>query len=95
MKLADNTDKKQFEFEVEGRTARIEYILMGKKILLTHTEVPEELEGKGIGGKIVKLALENIESRGLKLIPLCPFIASYIKRHREWNRVLDEQVNSE
>ncbi len=93
MFLADNIEKKQFEFEVEGHTAKIEYILKDKKILLTHTEVPKELEGKGIGGKIVKLALENIESRGLRLIPLCPFVAAYIKRHPEWNRLLDEEVN--
>ncbi|MBZ0201794.1 MAG: N-acetyltransferase [Ignavibacteria bacterium] len=93
MELTDNTEKKQFEFVVDGHTARIEYILSSKKIILTHTEVPKELEGKGIGGKIVKLALENIESRGLKLIPLCSFVAAYVKRHPEWSRVLDEEVN--
>jgi predicted GNAT family acetyltransferase len=37
--------------------------------------------------------LENIEGRELKLIPLCPFAAAYIKRHPEWNRVLAENVN--
>lgn len=91
--LTDNSDKKQFEFRVEGYTARIEYIIMAKKIFLTHTEVPVDLEGKGIGSKIVKLALEEIEKRGLKLIPLCPFIAKYITRHPEWKRILDEDVN--
>lgn len=91
--LIDNTGKKQFELDTNGQLSRIEYILMGKKIIFTHTEVPRELEGKGIGAKLVKLALENIESRGLKLIPLCPFTASYIKRHPEWERVLDMNSN--
>ena len=91
--LTDNKSLKQFEFITGGFTSRVEYMIMGNKIFLTHTEVPVELEGKGIGSKIVKLALEEVESRGLKLIPLCPYVASYIKRHPEWKRVLAEYVN--
>ena len=84
----DNTERKQFELEVEGTVARIEYMLMGDKIIFSHTEVPAALEGKGIGAKIVELALKNIEERELKLLPLCPFTAAYIKRHPEWEKVL-------
>lgn len=91
--LTDNTEEKQFEMKAEGGTAVVEYELLGNKIIFTHTEVPKELEGKGIGSKIVKLALENIDSRGLKLIPLCPFTAQYIKRHPEWEHVLADNVN--
>jgi predicted GNAT family acetyltransferase len=90
--LTDNTEAKKFEMKVEGYTAYIEYMLMGNKIFFTHTEVPVPLEGKGIGSKLVKLALENIDSRGLKLVPLCPFTAQYIKRHPEWERVLASDV---
>lgn len=91
--LTDNTEAKRFELSVDGSVAYVEYILMGKKIIFTHTEVPVKLEGKGIGSKVVLLALENIEARGLKLIPLCPFTAAYIKRHPEWERVLDENTH--
>jgi predicted GNAT family acetyltransferase len=91
--LTDNKEDQQFELTVDELTARVEYTLMGNRIIFTHTEVPKELEGKGIGSMIIKLALENIEGRELKLIPLCPFAAAYIKRHPEWNRVLAENVN--
>ena len=91
--LTDNPDRKQFELAVEGHTARIEYMIMADKIFLTHTEVPAELEGKGIGSIIVKLALEEVERRGLKLIPLCPFVGKYITRHPEWKRILADDVN--
>jgi predicted GNAT family acetyltransferase len=70
----------------------VEYALLGNKIIFNHTEVPETLEGKGIGSKIVELALKNIEARNLKLIPLGPFTAALIKRHPEWERVLDKNV---
>ena len=90
--LTDNQDRKQFELIVEGHIARIEYMIMANKIFLTHTEVPAELEGKGIGSIIVKLALEEVEKRGLKLIPLCPFVGKYITRHPEWKRILADDV---
>jgi uncharacterized protein len=92
-KLTDNTERKRFELTEGSHTAFIEYMIMGGKIFLTHTEVPKELEGKGIGSAIVKLALEETEARGLKLIPLCPFVAAYIKRHPEWSRILAPDVN--
>lgn len=90
--ITDNAESKRFEMKAEGHTAFLEYMLMSNKIFFTHTEVPLPLEGKGIGSKLVKLALENIEARGLKLIPLCPFTAQYIKRHPEWERVLASDV---
>lgn len=92
MELTDNKEKKQFEMITGGYTSRIEYMIMGNKIFLTHTEVPTELEGKGIGSKIIQLALEEIEKRNLKLIPLCPFVAKYLSKHPEWNRILAEDV---
>jgi len=90
--LKDNTDRKQFELIVDGHTARIEYMIMANKIFLTHTEVPRALEGKGVGSKIVKLAFDEIEKRGLKLIPLCPFVAKYLTKHPEWKKILADDV---
>lgn len=91
--LTDNPERRQFELVVDGQTARIEYMIIANKIFLTHTEVPAVLEGKGIGSIIVKLALGEVEKRGLKLIPLCPFVGKYITRHPEWKRILADDVN--
>lgn len=93
MVLTDNTERKQFELIFDGHTAKIEYMIMANKIFLTHTEVPRELEGKGVGSKIVKLAFDEIEKRGLKLIPLCPFVAKYLTKHPEWKKILADDVN--
>ena len=91
--FTDNTERNRFELITDGYVSFVEYILLGNKIIFSHTEVPKEVEGKGIGSKIVMLALEEVKKRGLKLIPLCPFTASYIKRHPEWDFILDENVN--
>lgn len=89
IKLEDNPDKSRFQFDLEGQVAVIEYILVKDQIYLTHTEVPENLGGKGYGSHIIKLALEDIKSRGLKLIPQCPFVTSYIEKNPQWREILD------
>ena len=89
----DNVTKKQYELKVESAIARIEYIKAQDKIYLTHTEVPKNLNGKGLGSAIVELALKDVKSQKLTLIPLCPFVAMYIKRHPEWYVLVSPNIN--
>jgi len=91
--LIDNTAAKQYELVVDGKNPRIEYIAVKDKIYLTHTEVPKELEGKGLASKMVLMVLEDIKSRNLTLIPMCPFVAMYIKRHPEWRELVLKGIN--
>lgn len=91
--LIDNKEAKQYELSVEGPKPRIEYILARDNIYLTHTEVPKALEGQGIASKMVLMALEDIKSRNLTLIPMCPFVAMYIKRHPEWRELVLKGIN--
>lgn len=58
------------------------------KIYLIHTEVPVELEGKGVASAIVEKTFNYIEQNNLKLVPLCVYVVSYLKRHPEWSRIL-------
>ncbi len=88
----NNLDAKEYQTEVDGHKARMEYIIANDKIYLTHTEVPKELGGKGIGSAMVKHVFAEIEEKKLQLVPLCPFVASYIKRHPEWSRLVSPNV---
>ena len=87
-KLVDNAESEQYEFHIDGRIAKIEYKRKGDKIYLIHTEVPKELGGRGIASALAKQVLEDIEKNGLVLVPRCPFVVSYIKRHPEWKKLL-------
>ncbi len=91
--IENNTEKKEYFIDLKEYKPKIEYIKTTDKIFLTHTEVPTELEGKGIGSIMVKFALEDIDKQGLKLVPLCPFVAAYIKRHPEWRRLVLKGIN--
>ena len=86
--LFDNEEAKQYEFHVDDTIPRIEYIKAQESIYLTHTEVPRGLEGKGYGSALVKQVLEDVEKKDLTLIPLCPFVALFIKRNPYWKKLV-------
>jgi len=91
--VSENKEKKRFEVLVADKIAMIEYIRAQNKIYLTHTEVPPELGGKGIASSMVKQVLQQIKEEGLELVPLCPFVAAYVKRHPEWKDILAKGYN--
>ncbi len=88
MKISDNKEKSRFETEVDGQIAFIEYNVMPGIIIITHTEVPKTLEGKGIASDLTEQVLLQIERRGLKVVPSCGFTKSYISKHNEWISIL-------
>ncbi len=91
--VLENKERKRFEADFEGKKAIIEYIRAEDKMYLTHTEVPKELEGKGVASSMTKTVLQQIKDEGLQLVPLCPFIAAYLKRHPEWKDILAKGYN--
>ncbi len=94
LKTDINFEKKRFELVIDDKIAYIDFILNTKGVMyLTHTEVPSGLEGKGVGSKIVREALTYIEENGHQLAPLCPFVASYLKRHPEFGTLLAPGFN--
>jgi uncharacterized protein len=82
--VRDNPARRRYETEIEGRISLIAYRLAGETMTFTHTEVPEELEGRGIASRLAHFALEDARARGLRIVPLCPFVAAYIRRHPEY-----------
>jgi predicted GNAT family acetyltransferase len=82
--VTHNDTASRFELTLDGKTAILTYKLKPGQIVFTHTEVPKELEGGGVGGKLARAGLEFARERGLQAVPLCPFIAAYIKRHQEY-----------
>ena len=73
----------RYELEVDGALAIAEYRLRLGRISFTHTEVPDALEGRGIGSRLVKAALDDARAKGLKVVPVCPFVKHYIDTHPE------------
>ncbi|MEO0526125.1 MAG: GNAT family N-acetyltransferase [Bacteroidota bacterium] len=80
----DSDTKKKFEIHINGDIAYMDYMVSKQGIIyLTHTEVPQNLEGQGVGSTLVSKVLDFIKNSDLKMAPLCPFVAAYLKRHPE------------
>lgn len=93
-KLFDNTAERQYEFHINGEIPKIEYLKTdNNEIYLTHTEVPVLLEGQGIGSALVEECLKDIDKKGLRLVPLCPFVAGYIQKNPHWRKIIMKGVN--
>jgi uncharacterized protein len=86
VEVADNPGKNRYEARVDGEVAGyVFYRSRPDRLVLLHTEVGEEFEGHGVGGKLVAGTLEDIRERGLRVTVLCPFAAAYIERHPEYS----------
>lgn len=83
-----NEPETRYELEVDGATAIAAYRMEEGVVAFTHTMVPEELEGRGIGTRLIAGALEDVRSRGLKVQPLCTFVRHYMKEHPETRDLL-------
>ena len=88
--ISDNQAESRYEAVVEGRMAVIEYERQADRIAFIHTEVPPELEGHGLAAMMAKRALDGARAAGLAVIPLCPYVASYIRRHQEYLDLVPE-----
>ncbi len=87
--VKDNREQQRFETLVAGHLAVAEYKLADGSITFTHTAVPEALAGHGIANKLVQTALEHARTEKLSVIPLCPFVTSYIRRHPDYRALVD------
>jgi predicted GNAT family acetyltransferase len=85
VKVADNPTQLRYELTVDGELAgEIRYRRQPDALVLVQTELEPRFEGKGLGEQLVQGALDDIRSRGLLVVPLCPFVRSFIERHPEY-----------
>lgn len=87
--VADAPDRSRYEARVDGVAAGFaEYRDHGDERAFTHTEVT--LEGRGVGGALARAALDDVRARGLRAVPMCPFIAAWIRRHPEYGDLVPD-----
>jgi predicted GNAT family acetyltransferase len=81
----DNKAQSRFELNVEGAIAFANYRLAPSTVVITHTETPRALRGRGIASALVKGALELIRADGLKVVAGCGFVVDYLQKHPEFS----------
>jgi predicted GNAT family acetyltransferase len=94
--IRDNAENHRFEIDLgDGSFAIAQYAVSEGKIVFTHTEVPPPHEGRGIGTALIRFALKSARERELKVVPICPFVAAYFKKHAEERDLLDSDWRHE
>ena len=83
--IRNNEESSRYETTIDGHTAYTAYDQDDSgRVVFTHTVVPDELSGRGLAGALVKHALDDARSRDKKVVPQCSYVASYIRKHPEY-----------
>ena len=69
-----------------------EYVIKGDRYLFVHTEIADAFEGQGLGSILARGALDEVRAMGESLVPLCPFIEGWIRRHPEYDDLVDHEL---
>jgi predicted GNAT family acetyltransferase len=88
LKIENNEPAQRWEAHFDRQLAVAEYRLREHAIFFIHTEVPHALEGQGIASRLIQVALEDARTRHLAVIPFCPFVAGYIRRHPDYKAIV-------
>ncbi|MDR2956424.1 MAG: N-acetyltransferase [Prevotella sp.] len=82
--VTHNEKLSRFEAEIEGLISLVDYRRRDNVLMVTHTEVPPQLEGRGIAAALTKALLDYAQNNELKIRPICPYTRAYIQRHPEY-----------
>jgi len=88
-----NSAENRFETSIEGQLSKLDYLIDGDTIIMTHVGVYPEHRGQGIAGKLSRVALEYAKEQSLRVIPMCPYIATYIHRNPQYIELTKQQMN--
>jgi uncharacterized protein len=91
--VRDNPQRFRYEIVVDGAVAGfLQYNMRSGRLILVHTEVDEARAGQGLASTLVAGALDDIRKRGLRIVPICPFVERYIERHKEYDDLVDHEM---
>lgn len=82
-RVRDNTALNRYELDIDGTIAFANYRRTATADIITHTETPRALRGRGIASELIKGALELIRADGRKVIAGCSFVVDYLEKHAE------------
>ncbi len=93
LEVIHNPTENRFETWIDGYLSKLDYIQDGKNFVITHVGVHPEFRGQGVAGKIVQVGLEYAKENSLRVVPMCPYAAAYIRRHPEYAELTKQHIN--
>jgi uncharacterized protein len=98
--VRDNRQRSRYELLVDGEVvAFVQYTMRGGRLLLVHTEVDRARTGEGLASELIAGVLDDVRVRGIPMLPVCSFVDGFIRRHPEYDDLVDhemfDQLNAE
>jgi uncharacterized protein len=91
VEVEDNPELHRYEIRLDGEVAGFAtYRLRDGVVVFRHTEIDPAYEGHGLGSRLARAALDDVRASGRSVVPLCPFVKSYIDRHPEYQDLVTE-----
>jgi len=89
VELKKNTELSRYEVWLDGqRVGFAEYLRQDDVVVMPHTETDPAFGGRGLAGRLVDFALRDIDAQGLRVEPSCWFVAGYIRRNPQYQRLV-------
>ncbi len=93
IQIQDDPENHRYVISAAGEPAGMAvYHVKGDRYFFVHTEVDPAFKGQGLGSKLAAFALDDMRERGEPIVPLCPFIAAYVRRHPEYQDLVDHEM---
>lgn len=93
IKVYNDVEQHRFVIEVDGQVAGFAvYHIRGGRHLFVHTEIDPSFGNQGLGSKLIKTALDEVAADDGTVVPLCPFVRAWIKRHPEYDSLVDHEL---
>lgn len=93
--IRDSPDEGAYVIDVDGvRAGKTEYRMREGRHVFVHTEIDDAHSGAGLGAMLVRFALDDVRSQAGRIVPLCPFVNAFIRRHPEYDDLVDHEMTS-
>ncbi|MGH3446424.1 MAG: GNAT family N-acetyltransferase [Nocardioidaceae bacterium] len=94
--VKDMPDERRYVIEVDGaRAGFLDYALRGDTLVARHTEIDSAYDGQGLGSALVRHVLDHVRDTGMWVRPICPFVASYIEAHPDYQDLVDRTESTD
>jgi len=94
VQVRDDPERERYVALVDGEPAgfTVYHIREGGLHFFVHTEIDDAFGGMGVGTKLVRGALDDVRAKGGKIVPICPFVAGFVRRNPDYDALVDHDV---
>ena len=93
LEVTHNPVENRFEMWIDGQLSKLDYMENGNTIVMMHVGVYPDYRGHGIAGKLTQVGLEYAKEKNLRVIPMCSYVAAYIRRNPQYAELTKYQGN--